>query len=590
MGIIPAARRQPPRLTAALAGVSLVTSSACATAQTVSGAPASPGVVSLTGELSGILLLAVPLAFVISAALLALYLRAVLRSMRRRSGSTAPPPAPVAVAATPPVVALAVEEVAASGPLADGAQALVTASRRGRWRVGVVYVLAGLSSAALMTLIYLVANEIPFLPLRTLFVGLSFAWPLVLTLGLVAATSWWGWMALLAGYAALMMAIVAPALSQTFTPLQAILAWLIHNGPATVMVLVFLARRIRAVGPLVMAFTFAAVSGMSVTVNAVGSSNARMAAVAELGSQMGLSGHVTFAGVMLVGAVLLGIAGWLLLQVLGWLYRTRRVSDQTLMIDSLWLMFTIHHAIDLAFAGPQWFMASFAAFIVFLAIAFAAFRLLEPGRDLAPPRLLLLRVFSLGKRSERLFHVFAKLWRPVGHVRMIAGPDLATSTVEPHEFLEFVAGKLNRQFIDGRAMLERRIAERSAHRDVDGRYRVAEFFCYDDTWKMVLEQLTRDSDAILMDLRGFTRANKGCVFEIHALVDLADLRRVVFAVDDTTDMPFLSETLQSGWVALATASPNRNAIKPVARLVRLNGANGVRALMAGVATAARPAN
>ena len=54
------------------------------------------------------------------------------------------------------------------------------------------------------------------------------------------------------------------------------------------------------------------------------------------------------------------------------------------------------------------------------------------------PTLLLLRVFALGHRSERLFDALSKRWLRAGSISMIAGPDLVTSTVEPHEFLDFI--------------------------------------------------------------------------------------------------------------------------------------------------------
>jgi hypothetical protein len=55
----------------------------------------------------------------------------------------------------------------------------------------------------------------------------------------------------------------------------------------------------------------------------------------------------------------------------------------------------------------------------------------------------------LGKVSQRLFDALDKHWRHVGSIQMIAGPDLATTTVEPHEFLDFLRGRLARRFIDG---------------------------------------------------------------------------------------------------------------------------------------------
>ena len=95
--------------------------------------------------------------------------------------------------------------------------------------------------------------------------------------------------------------------------------------------------------------------------------------------------------------------------------------------------------------------------------------------------------------------------------------------------------------------LEQRLSEVDRGRDPDGRFRVADFFCHDDSWHLVLQRLVRDSDAVPMDLRGFTRERAGCVFEVHALVSAMRLDRVVFVIDGTTDRPFLEHTVQDAW-------------------------------------------
>jgi hypothetical protein len=196
-------------------------------------------------------------------------------------------------------------------------------------------------------------------------------------------------------------------------------------------------------------------------------------------------------------------------------------------------------------------------------------------------------VFSLGKRSARLFDAFAKLWRHTGHIHLIAGPDLATSTVEPHEFLDFLSGKLGRRFISGPDTLAQRLAESEQRRDIDGRYRVDDFFCHDDTWKMVLKRLSRESDAVLMDLRGFLPGNQGCVFEINELLNVVPLERVVFVVDATTDLAFLRETFAQGWAALAADSPNRKLADPRVLLFKFTGERSVPGLMRVVTEAVR---
>ncbi len=87
------------------------------------------------------------------------------------------------------------------------------------------------------------------------------------------------------------------------------------------------------------------------------------------------------------------------------------------------------------------------------------------------------------------------------------------------------------------------MSERDTQPDRDLRFRVNDFFCYDDTWKMVLSRLVRESDAVLMDLRGFSRQNAGCVFELQELARMVPLERVVFVVDRRTDEKLLAETL-----------------------------------------------
>jgi hypothetical protein len=94
--------------------------------------------------------------------------------------------------------------------------------------------------------------------------------------------------------------------------------------------------------------------------------------------------------------------------------------------------------------------------------------------------------------------------------------------------------------------------------DRDDRYRVNDFFCYDDTWKTVLSSLVDRSDAVLMDLRGFSRRNAGCVFEIGELFRLVPLHRVLFIVDGETDVAFLDETFGRA-AALAASELGRSA-------------------------------
>jgi hypothetical protein len=228
-------------------------------------------------------------------------------------------------------------------------------------------------------------------------------------------------------------------------------------------------------------------------------------------------------------------------------------------------------------------------FVAYKLTATAGFRLVRTRaeNDAQALKLLVLRVFSLGTRSERLFANFTKLWRHMGSVQLIAGPDLATSTVEPHEFLDFLAGRLQRRFITGPDTLEQRLSETEQRRDNDGRFRITDFFCHDDTWQMVFDRLKKDSDVVLMDLRGFSQSNRGCMFEIKELLDGMLLRHIVFVVDRTTDERFLSQVLADTWANATKASPNWNDPAPRVRLYRFDGHAGqnIPALVAVVANA-----
>ena len=105
--------------------------------------------------------------------------------------------------------------------------------------------------------------------------------------------------------------------------------------------------------------------------------------------------------------------------------------------------------------------------------------------------------------------------------------------------------------------------------DPDGRYRINEFFCRADTWQPTMQRLATQSDAVLMDLRSFSRQNQGCVFELGRLIDAVNLERVIFLIDDTTDLAFLHATLTSLWEQMSARSPNRSAAAPAARIYRI---------------------
>jgi len=438
-------------------------------------------------------------------------------------------------------------------------------------RLGIVYLAAGLAYAFVLSLPWMVRAGAGFPLTRLLWLVVCYAWPAAVTLLLVSTTTPRQGIMVASVYFGLVILIGGIALARNagLGLNELLFFWLFANGPATVLLAAFMTRRIRAVGPLVLAFMVAGVTGALLTVTIAGSNDALLRFIVNAGGAFGLGATALFALLHLLGFALFGLFGWWLLGWLGRAYRAKRMSDQSLTVDALWLSFAVLQSITLAFEGWPWIFTGLVAFGVYKVITLPGFaRITAHGRaeSGAPPALLLLRVFALGSRSERLFDGLKKRWLRAGSIGMIAGPDLVTSTVEPHEFLDFVGGRLSRQFIESEADMRQRLDRRDLRPDPDGCYRVNEFFCRQDTWQMTMRRLAADSDVVLMDLRSFSPGNQGCLWELQQLLDGTPLEQVLFVVDATTDQAFLKDKLQSLWGRVSADSPNRAQPSPVVRL------------------------
>jgi hypothetical protein len=513
--------------------------------------PIDPVTSALTGHLSFNLLLAAILTWPIGLGLLRLYTRAVRRSMRSHASRGSPDPKPSIAAIARPAesrgAALYDLSETPGNRAADSLASRLTDRPR---RAALVYAIAGGAYGVVIAGASLLADGLPLLPIRFLFLAWTFSWPVVLTVGIVGATTRLVKISLTAIYFLGLSIIGAIGMStspdltwpQIFTP------WLVYDLPATILLLTYLSRRVRAVGPMILTFILLALIGSDVAVSVAGSSDSYIGGIIRVTYQLGLGGSGTFVALLAIGFLVFAVLGWVTLIWIGRLYQAKKISDESVTIDAIWMLFAVAHAMDLSFENPLWTLAGPAAFAVYKLCARAGFSWLAhvDGLSQKSPVLLLLRSFSIGSDSERLFDVIERHWRRSGSIQMIAGVDLASRTVEPHEFLDFISGRLSRRYIDGEDSLNHRMRERDAAADRDLRFRINEFFCYDDTWRMVLSRLVHESNAVVMDLRGFSRQNAGCVFELHELARLVSLDRVVFIVDRRTDEALLAEALGGG--------------------------------------------
>ena len=553
--------------------------------------------VALTGQLPFIIVVATILAFVTSFLLLRVYRRRVIKSMGRRSSSVLLeskgylPPEPEHKPNDAPLSFHFVDRGQAASR--GDADKLFRSARRRRWINALVNTLAGACFAATMTAAFLSAGKMDFAPFRFAYLTWINIWPALIAIDLIVGPSRRSRLFGLIGYFAsgAIIAAIVLAKNPTLPVGQLLYLWLDLNGIPTVLLLIFLNRRIRALGPLLLVFMTIAVTGATLTTSVVGKNPKLLKAVGEFSFSIGLSPTGMMIGLHVIGFVACAIVGWFILDLLRQLYESKRISEQSITVDAMWLLFGIVNSIGLVFEGYRWIASGFVAFAIYKLVAAGLFNVFGVCRRAKcnGQRLLLLRVFALGKRSEQLYDTLGKSWRNVGSIQMIAGPDLATTTIEPHEFLDFVSGKLDRRFIDNGRTLDLRIGQMDLAPDREGQFRVTEFFCHDDTWKMTLARLADDSDAVLMDLRGFSQANAGCVFEIHEIFNVVPLTRAVFAIDASTDQAFMRQTMENAWRQVKDRSPNHRLAAGKIALVQLSATGGgIQDLLYAICNAATP--
>jgi hypothetical protein len=126
---------------------------------------------------------------------------------------------------------------------------------------------------------------------------------------------------------------------------------------------------------------------------------------------------------------------------------------------------------------------------------------------------------------------------------MIAAPDVVARSIDPADFMYYMVGAIDENFVRSAADLDRRLQTIDARRDPDGRFRVNDFCCADTTWRATVTALMDRADVVLMDLRGITSRQRGCEFELRELPARLAPQRIVLVVDHATDRAFVRAAL-----------------------------------------------
>lgn len=121
---------------------------------------------------------------------------------------------------------------------------------------------------------------------------------------------------------------------------------------------------------------------------------------------------------------------------------------------------------------------------------------------------------------------------------------------------------IHHDFIKNRANVQlqiERIEQRPRY--MNQSFKGLQTMCHANTWKGTVAELVKNTDVVLMDLRGFSPEKKGCEYELDFLLDNISLSRVVLLAD-VNNSEYISETVSNLWRKLRVDSPNLGVKDP----------------------------
>jgi len=529
------------------------------------------------------LVVSAPVAIGIAWLVLRRYQAVLLRVMNQASVQAVAAPAPIQY--SPPLSprsALQIEFIdPTSAPPSSGQTSTLTQrGNRFRYRLALAHAAGGAAHSIIITLLWFLFAQATLSPRVFLALWLIFAWPItVAVMETLTASPWRKWLtafSVLGLYLLLAPADVRPAI---------LIFWPGYVGLPALLAMAIFHPRLKAVAPM----------ALGIVIYLVFAGNIWLSIAYLFGRTFGL-GLLADVFLLALLAAALFVGGRLIANRMAHRYQAKRWNDQMLLLDTWWLLLTFWESALLSNMAEQKGWPPILGFLGLL--AFAAYRVVVDysrrsvycqQQDQPDISMLLLRVFGERQRTTRLLDEVSLRWRFLGNIELIAAPDLATLLLEPHELLAFVGGRMKTNFVQGQEDLARRLAELDREPDPDGRYRVHEFFGFENTWLLAVQRLIDQSHVVLMDLRSFTKERKGCTEEVRQLCNRIDLHHVVFIVNEGTDMSLLRNTMQEAWQAVAASSPNLQSASPTARLIRLkdHGAASVRFLQQTLYAATR---
>jgi hypothetical protein len=283
----------------------------------------------------------------------------------------------------------------------------------------------------------------------------------------------------------------------------------------------------------------------------------------------------------IASAIVVGTAGtvlglymvWLLFKLLKWLGERRWISNQILQWYVGWGFLTFYAFTLAYFIAPvdrrPAFLAVGALPSCAIVLQFLLWQYYRRHEAIPAKRLVLLRVFGSPRRAVRLLETLNDTWRLFGSVDLIVGTDVAAMTASPVMLEAFLRGRVEAVYLKTTTEVDSRIARLDRRLQGNGCYPINELYCFASAWQTAMVRLMPGTDVVLMDLRGFSVAHLGCVFELNQLVNLVPLQRIILLADRLTDVRALEDTLQRAWRNLHSSAPSAGEENPGVDLVML---------------------
>lgn len=126
--------------------------------------------------------------------------------------------------------------------------------------------------------------------------------------------------------------------------------------------------------------------------------------------------------------------------------------------------------------------------------------------------------------------------------------------------------KIKKDLISSEVRLIERLKELQKNpTNIDHSFKSVPLLCYNDTWKMAVNKMSKIVDMILMDLRGFSESNKGCEYEVNFLFDHVPIEKILF-ITDLDSLSMIENLLVKQWEMLIETSPNLNVFNPKVKI------------------------